>query len=198
MSLSETICCLKWYLNVFVHQLIVLLKLRTKKTTMLKIGLLSDTHGDLDPKIYHYFKDVDEIWHAGDVGNIKVIDDLKEFKPLRGVYGNIDDLSVRQALPFSDVFHAENVKVLITHIGGKPLKYSKDAFQLINEHRPHLFICGHSHILLVKKDPKFDLLWINPGACGNKGFHKVKTLLRFTIDGDKIKDLEAIEIGYRG
>ena len=164
---------------------------------MKKIGLLSDTHGDLDPKIFHYFRDVDEIWHAGDVGSVEVIDKLRAFKPLRGVYGNIDDQKVRMELPLFDVFNCEDVKVLITHIAGRPGKYTANAYPLIQEHRPQLFICGHSHILLVQKDPRFNMLWMNPGACGNKGFHKVKTLLRFEIDGDKIQNLEAIETGAR-
>lgn len=162
---------------------------------MKKIGLLSDTHGDLDPKIFHYFKEVDEIWHGGDVGSLEVIEKLRKFKPLRGVYGNIDDQKIRQELPLFDVFHCEEIKVLITHIAGKPGKYTSNAFPLIQEHRPRLFICGHSHILLVQQDPRFNMLWMNPGACGNKGFHKVKTLLRFEIDGDKIQNLEAIELG---
>lgn len=164
---------------------------------MKKIGLLSDTHGDLDPKIFHYFKDVDEIWHAGDVGTISVIDQLRQFKPLRGVYGNIDSTEIRRELPLFDVFRCEDVKVLITHIAGKPRKYAKPAFELIQEHRPQLFICGHSHILLVEKDKQMDMLWMNPGACGNKGFHKIKTLIRFEIDGNKVQNLEAIEIGNR-
>ncbi|MBN9294457.1 MAG: metallophosphoesterase family protein [Flavobacteriia bacterium] len=164
---------------------------------MKKIGLLSDTHGDLDPKIFHYFRDVDEIWHAGDVGSVEVIDKLRAFKPLRGVYGNIDDQKVRAELPLFDVFNCEDVKVLITHIAGRPGKYTPNAYPLIQEHRPQLFVCGHSHILLVQKDPRFNMLWMNPGACGNKGFHKVKTLLRFEIDGDKIQNLEAIETGAR-
>lgn len=164
---------------------------------MKKIGLLSDTHGDLDPKIFHYFKDVDEVWHAGDVGSLNVIEKLRLFKPLRGVYGNIDDSKIRLELPLFNVFHCEEIKVLMLHIAGKPEKYSQHAFQLIQEHRPHLFICGHSHILLVAKDQKMNLLWMNPGACGNKGFHKVKTLIRFEIDGDKIQNLEVIEIGQR-
>jgi hypothetical protein len=164
---------------------------------MKKIGLLSDTHGDLDSKIFHYFKDVDEIWHAGDVGSISVIEQLKAFKPLKGVYGNIDGTDIRAELPLFTAFYCEKVKVLITHIAGKPRKYSKNAFELIKEHRPQLFICGHSHILLVEKDKDFNLLWMNPGACGNKGFHKIKTLLRFEIEGDRIQNLEAIEIGNR-
>lgn len=164
---------------------------------MVKIGLLSDTHSHLDPKIFEYFQEVDEIWHAGDIGSIEVIDQLKKFKPLRAVYGNIDDHILRREFPEFNRFTIENVEVLLTHIGGKPGKYAKPALDALQEKAPKLFICGHSHILLVKMDPKFNMLWMNPGACGIKGFHQVKTLLRFEIDGDKIQNLEAIEIGKR-
>lgn len=165
---------------------------------MLKIGLLSDTHGDLDPKIFHHFKDVDEIWHAGDIGSLSVIDELKKFKPLRAVYGNIDDHTIRLECPEFLRFELEGVKVLMTHIGGKPGKYSKPVFEVLQTHSPDLFICGHSHILLVQQDPRFKMLWMNPGACGFKGFHPVRTLLRFNIEGGKIQNLEAIELGRRG
>ena len=164
---------------------------------MVKIGLLSDTHSHLNTKIFDYFKDVDEIWHAGDIGSIEVTDQLKKFKPLRAVYGNIDDHILRREFPEFNRFTIENVDVLITHIGGKPGKYAKPALDALQEKAPKLFICGHSHILLVKMDLKFNMLWMNPGACGIKGFHQVKTLLRFQIDGDKIQNLEAIEIGKR-
>ena len=164
---------------------------------MVKIGLLSDTHSHLDTKIFDYFKDVDEIWHAGDIGSIEVTDQLKKFKPLRAVYANIDDHILRREFPEFNRFTIENVEVLLTHIGGKPGKYAKPALDALQEKAPKLFVCGHSHILLVKMDPKFNMLWMNPGACGIKGFHQVKTLLRFEIDGDKIQNLEAIEIGKR-
>lgn len=164
---------------------------------MKRIGLLSDTHSFLDPKIYDYFKDVDEIWHAGDVGNMDVLDELRKFKPVRGVYGNIDDHLLRRELPEFNRFLCEDVEVLMTHIGGKPGKYSKPALDELEKKTPKLFICGHSHILLVKMDPKYQMLWMNPGACGYKGFHSVKTILRFEIDGDKIQRLEAIELGKR-
>ena len=164
---------------------------------MVKIGLLSDTHSNLDPKIFEYFQEVDEIWHAGDIGSIEVTDQLKKFKPLRAVFGNIDDHILRREFPEFNRFTIENVEVLMTHIGGKPGKYAKPALDAIQEKAPKLFICGHSHILLVKMDPKFNMLWMNPGACGIKGFHQVKTLLRFQIEGDKIQNLEAIEIGKR-
>lgn len=165
---------------------------------MVKIGLLSDTHGDLDEKIFHYFKEVDEIWHAGDIGSLEVIDRLRAFKPLRAVYGNIDDHQIRLEVPLHNRFKVEEVDVLITHIAGKPGKCSKPAYDELMKGAPKLFVCGHSHILLVKFDTQFNMLWMNPGACGNKGFHQVKTLLRFCITGDRIHDLEIIELGKRG
>ena len=164
---------------------------------MKKIGLMSDTHGYVDPKIYNYFKDVDEIWHAGDIGTIDVVDELKKFKPLKAVYGNIDGTEIRSELKEYERFKCEDVEVLITHIAGKPGKYYQKAKELLDEKAPQLFICGHSHILLVKMDPIYNMLWMNPGACGFKGFHSVKTLLRFSITKDKIHDLEVIEIGKR-
>ncbi len=164
---------------------------------MKRIGLLSDTHGYLDPKIFTYFAEVDEIWHAGDIGSIEVIDQLKTFKPVRAVFGNIDDHVIRREVPEFNRFTIEHVNVLITHIGGKPGKYSTPAFNELEKEAPNLFICGHSHILLVKMDPKYSMLWMNPGACGIKGFHSVKTLLRFSITADRIHDLEVIELGKR-
>jgi putative phosphoesterase len=164
---------------------------------MKRIGLLSDTHSYLDPKVFNYFEEVDEIWHAGDVGSLEVIDELRKFKPLRGVYGNIDDYAIRREFPEFDRFLCEEVEVLITHIGGRPGKYSKPALDELNKGIPKLFICGHSHILLVKMDPARKMLCMNPGACGVKGFHSVKTLIRFSITGDRIHDLEVIEIGKR-
>ncbi len=164
---------------------------------MKRIGLMSDTHGFIDPKIYTYFKDVDEIWHAGDVGSIDVVDEIRRFKPFRGVYGNIDDHLLRRELPEFNRFWCEDVEVLITHIGGKPGKYSNTAFEELEKKAPKLFICGHSHILLVQMDKRYNMLWMNPGACGYKGFHSVKTLLRFSITDDQIHGLEAIEIGKR-
>ncbi len=164
---------------------------------MKKIGLLSDTHGYIDPKIYTYFSEVDEIWHAGDVGSVEVIDELRKFKPVRGVYGNIDDHLVRMEFPEFNRFTIEGVKVLMTHIAGKPGKYAKPAHEELEKDAPNLFVCGHSHILLVKMDPRYNMLWMNPGACGYKGFHSVKTILRFSISGERIHDLEVIELGKR-
>lgn len=165
----------------------------------MKIGLMSDTHSYLDPAVKKYFKDVDEIWHAGDIGNIELLEDLKSFKPCVAVYGNIDHGAVRRETKEFERFEREGVEVLMTHIAGKPGKYSKPLFEELNKNgAPKLFVCGHSHILLVKMDPRFNMLWMNPGACGNHGFHKVKTILRFDLHSGEIKNLEAIEIGTRG
>lgn len=156
---------------------------------------MSDTHSYLDPKVFEYFKDVDEIWHAGDVGDVKVIDQLRDFKPLVGVYGNIDDTKVRSEFPEFQRFERNGVSVLMTHIAGRPGRYSKALMEELNKNgAPKLFVCGHSHILLVKFDPRFQMLWMNPGACGNHGFHKIKTLLRFELNDGNIENLEIIEI----
>lgn len=165
----------------------------------MKIGLLSDTHNVLDPRIFDYFKDVDEIWHAGDVGDIKVIDQLREFKPLVGVYGNIDNTQVRQQFPEFQRISREEVSILMTHIGGKPGRYSKNLIDELKRNGvPKLFICGHSHILMIKYDSRFKMLWVNPGACGNHGFHIVKTILRFDLLQGEIKNMEVVELGTRG
>ena len=164
---------------------------------MKKIGLMSDTHGYVDPKIYKYFAEVDEIWHAGDVGDMKVIEDLEDFKPVRGVYGNIDGHEVRAAWPKVQAFECEGMKVLITHIAGKPYRYDREAYAEIQKFKPDVFVCGHSHILLVQHDKNINAMWLNPGACGYKGFHKMKTALRFTVDNGKLKDMEVLELGVR-
>ena len=164
---------------------------------MKRIGIMSDTHGYVDPKVFEYFKDVDEIWHAGDVGHLDVIHQLEAFKPIKGVYGNIDDSDLRLHWPKDQVFNCEKVKVAMTHIAGKPYKYRSSAQELIKKEKPQIFICGHSHILIVQFDKNLNTLWINPGACGFKGFHQVKTLVRLVIDGKEIKDLEVIELGPR-
>ncbi len=165
--------------------------------SMLRIALLSDTHNYLDPKIFKYLESCDEIWHAGDIGNIEITDRLAELKPLKAVYGNIDGQDVRKVHPKDQRFLCEKVSVFMTHIGGYPGRYSLDALTEIKKNPPKLFICGHSHILKVMFDKKFGLLHINPGAAGIHGFHLVKTMVRFTIDGDKIKDLEVVELGKR-
>jgi putative phosphoesterase len=164
---------------------------------MKRIGLLSDTHGYLDDRILHHFENVDEIWHAGDIGDIELLDELKAFKLTRAVWGNIDNHIIRKDTKEFLRFKCEDIEVLITHIGGKPGNYSKPAYEELQAGAPKLFICGHSHILLVKMDPRYNMLWMNPGACGIKGFHQVRTILRFSITGDRIHDLEVIELGKR-
>ncbi len=164
---------------------------------MQRIALLSDTHNYLDPKLLKYFDSCDQIWHAGDVGTISIMDELAKIKPVVAVYGNIDGQDVRNVYPKNQHFMCEQVKVFITHIGGYPNRYSLDALNEIKRESPQLFICGHSHILKVMFDSQYKLLHINPGACGIHGFHKVKTMVRFTIEADKIKDLEVIELGER-
>lgn len=165
---------------------------------MKRIGLISDTHSYLDPKIEKYFKVCDEIWHAGDVGNHQVIDDLLKICPVvRGVYGNIDGQDIRKTFPKNLRFNCEEVDVWITHIGGYPNRYSIDVRDEIKSNPPKLFICGHSHILKVIFDKTYSLLHINPGAAGKSGFHQVKTIVRFTIDKQNITDLEVIELGNK-
>jgi putative phosphoesterase len=164
-----------------------------------RIGLISDTHGELDPALFTYFAECDEVWHAGDLGGgFNVLRRIEAFKPLRAVYGNVDGADVRAALPDEIVWDCEGVKVYMTHIGGYPGHYDRRAKAAILEQRPDLFICGHSHILKVMRDPALGLVHMNPGACGYYGWHKVRTVLRFTIDGGKISAVEAIELGPRG
>jgi putative phosphoesterase len=164
----------------------------------MKIGVISDTHGIIDKAVYEHFADVDEIWHAGDAGNIDVIAELEAFKPLRAVWGNVDDLRVRSATSEYLVFTAGEKKVLIIHIGGYPGRYSARALELIREYKPDIFVCGHSHILKVMYDKEYKMLCINPGSAGTTGMHRVMTLLRFVIDGEKVSDMEVIEFGQRG
>lgn len=166
-------------------------------TPVKKIGLLSDTHGYLDPKIYTHFADVDELWHAGDIGSIEVLDALNQFKPTRAVYGNIDDAVLRRECNEFLFFEVEQRKILITHIGGRPGKYNQSLYAKIQVLRPDIVVCGHSHILLVAMDKRINALWLNPGACGIKGFHQVKTLLTFELDAGRIQNMQAIEIGKR-
>ncbi len=161
---------------------------------MKSIGLLSDTHGFLPPQVFEHFKDVDEIWHAGDIGTIEVADELEKFKPLRAVWGNIDGTELRARYPEHLFFSVEEVSIFMTHIGGYPPSYNAVSKPLILKHQPHLFICGHSHILKIMPDAKLNLLHINPGACGKYGWHKVSTLIRFTIELDHVTKLEVIEL----
>lgn len=164
---------------------------------MTRIALLSDTHGYLDEKISKYLETCDQIWHAGDIGTPDVCAMLKKIKPVVAVHGNIDGTTTRMEYPEIQSFLCEQVSVLMIHIGGNPDHYVQTARKLILEKKPKLFICGHSHILKVMYDKKHNLLHMNPGAAGNHGFHHVKTMLRFSIDGDEIKDLEVIELGKR-
>ncbi len=162
---------------------------------MMQIGLLSDTHGYLHPKVFEFFKNCDEIWHAGDAGKIEILDQLEDFTTLQAVYGNIDGHDVRIRHPEYQLFDCEDIRVLMIHIGGYPKKYNPRAKQLIEKYRPGLFITGHSHILKVMYDSKYELLHINPGAAGKQGLHKKITFVRFSIDRKEIKDLEIFETG---
>jgi putative phosphoesterase len=169
---------------------------------MTRIGLISDTHGYLDDKVFEYFKDCNEVWHAGDFGE-GVADKLKEYisikgiKSIRGVYGNIDDQKIRYEFPEQLVFNCEDVKVMIRHIGGSPPNYNPETRKELALHKPQLFISGLSHILKVIYDDKRSCLHINPGAAGKQGWHKVRTIIRFSIDGSDIKNCEVIELGKR-
>ena len=162
---------------------------------MTKILLLSDTHGYMDDRILHYGRQADEIWHAGDIGNLLVAQKLQAITTLRAVYGNIDGTEIRKEFPLNNRFDCEGVDVWITHIGGYPGKYSPAIRNEIQDNPPKLFICGHSHILKVMNDKKLNLLHMNPGAAGKQGFHKKRTMLRFEIDKGKIDNLEVIELG---
>ena len=164
---------------------------------MTKILLLSDTHGYIDNAILKYAKQADEIWHAGDIGKLAVTDKLSAIKKVRGVYGNIDDHIIQKEFPLDNRFFCEGVDVWMTHIGGYPGRYNVRIREDIKVKPPKLFISGHSHILKVMWDKKSGLLHMNPGACGRHGFHRVRTMLRFVIDGDDIKDLEIVELGKR-
>ncbi len=164
----------------------------------MNIGLLSDTHSVLDSKVFEHFKDCDEIWHAGDIGDAEVADRLEKFKPFRAVYGNIDDKNLQARFPEDLWFDCEGMKVWMTHIGGAPPNYNPRIKKILKERIPTIFICGHSHILRVKKDEKLDMLYINPGAAGNHGFHAMKTIIRMEIAEAKIKKMEVVELGKRG
>lgn len=164
---------------------------------MKKILLLSDTHSHIDEQILKYVNQADEVWHAGDIGDLVVTDTIKKIKPLRAVFGNIDNNEARLEFPLHNRFMCEGVDVWITHIGGYPGKYSPAIREEISKNPPKLFICGHSHILKVQFDKKLNLLHMNPGAAGKHGFHQVRTMLRFEIDGEKIQNLEVIELGKK-
>lgn len=164
---------------------------------MKKILLLSDTHSFIDEQILKFVKQADEVWHAGDIGDLNVTDTIKKLKPLRAVFGNIDDKSARAEFPLDNKFTVEDVSVWITHIGGYPYKYKPRIFEEITKNPPKIFISGHSHILKVQYDKKLNLLHLNPGAAGKHGFHKIRTMLRFQLEKAEIKNLEIIELAKR-
>jgi len=165
---------------------------------MTRIGLISDTHNYLDDAVFRHFESCDEIWHAGDIGTVAVAGKLAAFRPFRAVYGNIDGRDVRDVYPETLRFTCEQVPVMMTHIGGYPGRYAPAARKALLEDTPKLFICGHSHILKVMFDPELKCLHMNPGAAGNQGWHKMRTLIRFVIDGAEMKHCEVIELGARG
>lgn len=162
------------------------------------IGLLSDTHGSFDDKLMRFFDPVDQIWHAGDFGNIQTSDLIASFKPLTGVYGNCDAYDVRSVHPLIQLMEIEEKKILMMHIGGYPGRYEYKASQLITAHKPDIFICGHSHILKIMNDNKYNMLTINPGSAGFEGIHKVRTALRFRIENGNISDMEVGEFNRGG
>lgn len=164
---------------------------------MKKILLLSDTHSYIDDQILKFVKQADEVWHAGDIGSLDVMDTIQKIKPVRAVFGNIDGALIRSEFPLNNKFIIENVSVWITHIGGYPNRYDVRIKEEISKNPPNLFISGHSHILKVMFDKKLNLLHMNPGAAGKHGFHQVRTMLRFEINDDKISNLEIIELEKR-
>lgn len=165
---------------------------------MIRVGLISDTHGFFHQRIKHYFNDCDQIWHAGDIGSLEVIYELEKIAPVKAVYGNIDNNNIRKSTQENLIFTVEDIKVCITHIAGYPTKYNQHAKKLLSYHKPKLFICGHSHILKIQYDQEFNHLFINPGAAGNHGWHKILTLVKFEINDDKIENMRVIELGSRG
>jgi putative phosphoesterase len=166
---------------------------------MKRIGLISDSHSFLDQQIIKHFQDCDEIWHAGDIGTLDICQQLEQLKTFRAVYGNIDDINVQNLYPENNFFELEGFKILITHIAGKPEKYTARAKKLLKEYLPDIFICGHSHILQVKTDVSFGkMLFINPGAVGNEGFHSIRTMIKFELNQHKIENMKVIELGKRG
>ena len=165
----------------------------------MKIGLISDTHGFLDPKVFNYFEPCDEVWHAGDIGTTAICDALEKFKPFRAVFGNIDGKELQVRYQEDLRFECHGLKVLITHIGGSPPNYNARVKRLLKESIPDIFICGHSHILKVGRDQHYNnMLYVNPGAAGNHGFHHTKTIIRFDITDKAVTNMEVIELGKRG
>lgn len=164
---------------------------------MKRIGLLSDTHGFLDDRVMVHFATCDEIWHAGDIGSLGVLDRLRQFKPTRAVYGNIDDALIRRETREHERWNCEGLDVWITHIAGRPGNYAAHIRAALRSNPPGLLVCGHSHLCLVQTDPSGHFMYMNPGAAGRHGFHKVRTLLRFEVDAGKLRNLEVIELGSR-
>ncbi|WP_200979351.1 metallophosphoesterase [Echinicola sp. 20G] len=165
---------------------------------MVKVGLISDSHSFIDDKTLAHLEDVDEIWHAGDIGSEKVMEVLPKGKKVRAVFGNIDDASIQERFPEELVFEVENARVMMIHIGGKPPRYATGVKKRIKEIRPTIFICGHSHICKVEFDKELNCLYMNPGAIGNHGFHQVKTMLKFELVAGQPKNLRVVELGKRG
>lgn len=164
---------------------------------MTRIGLISDTHGWLDERVFDYFSECDVVWHLGDIGNLGIADQLSAFRPFRAVYGNIDTPDIRHLYPEKQRFYCEEVEVLMIHIGGYPGKYTAAVKKEMDIRPPGLMLCGHSHILKVIYDPVYQCLHINPGAAGRQGWHKKRTLVRLTIDGKQMRDCQIIELGVR-
>lgn len=164
---------------------------------MVKLGILSDTHGYIDSRILHHLSECDLIWHAGDIGNLSIMEELKKIKPTQGVYGNIDDATMRNYCPEFIFEKIEGLKFLMIHIAGSAQYYNTKTRDLIAKHKPDVLICGHSHILKVMRDQRFNLLHINPGAAGTHGFHKVRTLIKFEINSGVLENLKVIELGPR-
>lgn len=160
---------------------------------MAYIGLISDTHGIFDGRVKEFLQPVDQIWHAGDFGNVQTMDSIAAFKPLVGVYGNCDDQTIRRCQPYTQSFTLEGMKILMMHIGGYPFRYDYKALQLIYALQPDIFVCGHSHILRVMNDKKFNMLVMNPGAAGVMGMHTLRTALRFKIESGTVKEMEVGE-----
>jgi putative phosphoesterase len=165
----------------------------------MKIGLISDTHSYLDPKVFEHFRNCDEVWHAGDIGTMVLADELEKFKPLRAVYGNIDDKDLQVRFPEDLWMDIEGVSVWMTHIGGAPPNYNPRVKKMLKVRTPQLFICGHSHVLRIGRDGALNnMLYVNPGAAGQQGFHAMKTIVRFEVVAKEIKNMEVIELGKRG
>ena len=165
----------------------------------MRIGLISDTHSYLDPRVFTHFAECDEVWHAGDIGDMTLVNQFEQFKPFRAVFGNIDDRAIQTRFPEDLRFTCDGIRIWMTHIAGAPPHYNPRIKKALKNEVPDILICGHSHILRVKRDPSYgNMLYLNPGAAGNQGFHAVKTIMRFSIQNGVIADMEVIELGKRG